>query len=144
MKAEPGPGDYGNSQVRKVAPSPGVLGYTTGRTLASGLIGRSRFRREPITPNLLISMEITMKSLEELHRINHTSEAEAAQAAVPYTYADGLENPPVQKVTKRSFYDGRYFQDDADGYAPLDFSEVEINSTDDFFTAEMKRLGYLS
>ena len=38
-----------------------------------------------------------MKDLETLHRINHTSESEARQAAIPWTYANGLDKPPVQK-----------------------------------------------
>lgn len=41
-----------------------------------------------------------MKDLETLHRINHTSEAEAAQAARPWTYANGLDKPAVQAPPK--------------------------------------------
>lgn len=41
-------------------------------------------------------MEVKVKDLETIHRINHTSEAEAAQAARPFTYANGIDKPPVQ------------------------------------------------
>jgi len=37
-----------------------------------------------------------MKDLETIRKINGTSKAEAARAARPWTYANGLDKPPVQ------------------------------------------------
>lgn len=43
-----------------------------------------------------------MKDLETIRKINGTSKAEAARAARPWTYANGLDKPPVQLAPKKS------------------------------------------
>jgi len=42
-----------------------------------------------------------MKDLETIQKINGTSKAEAARAARPWTYANGLDKPPVQAEVRK-------------------------------------------
>lgn len=42
-----------------------------------------------------------MKDLETIQKINGTSKAEAARAARPWTYANGLDKPPVQAKVRK-------------------------------------------
>jgi len=42
-----------------------------------------------------------MKDLETIRKINGTSKAEAARASRPWTYANGLDKPPVQARARK-------------------------------------------
>jgi hypothetical protein len=75
-----------------------------------------------------------MKDLETIQKINGTSKAEAARAARPWTYANGLDKPPVQaeeRGTDRLRENGRKL-----GTSALD--RAAINLKEAFTLAELE------